>query len=177
MSSNEIDASTVAADTAQNEAGPVLRLFLLAVRLGLAAVFLWSAAPKIAAPDLFAWNVHNYQILPPWGVNTMAITLPWLELVVGIFLLVGWWTRASATIVALLMSMFMAGFVMATARGLNVSCGCFEVGQGHAATPLWQVLLRDAAFLMAALLLMRFPWAPSLMSLRRLPQQESARRP
>jgi uncharacterized membrane protein YphA (DoxX/SURF4 family) len=146
--------------------------------MGLAAVFVGAAVPKIAAPDLFAWNVHNYQILPPWGVNSLALFLPWFELILGVFLALGWWTRACALSIAALMVVFMAAFASATARGLNVSCGCFEVGEGHEPPPLASVILRDLAFLLLAVALLRFPWAPGLWGLgHRLLGERKARRP
>ena len=147
--------------------GIIWPLFLLAVRLGLAAVFLSAAIPKILEPDLFASSIYNYQMMPVWGINVMAIGLPWLELVVGVFIGLGLWTRASALIVSVLMVVFVIAFASATSRGLNISCGCFEVGEGHAASSLLQVLARDAAFLVAGLLLVRFPDAPAPLHLLR----------
>jgi len=145
----------------------IWQLFLLGVRLGLAAVFLFAAVPKIQEPDLFASNVYNYQMLPPWGVNTLALGLPWLELVLGACLALGLWTRASATLVAGLMAVFMVAFASATARHLNISCGCFEVGQEHGPSSVAWVVFRDLAFLIAALLLVWFPNAPAPLHLLR----------
>ena len=149
---------------------PLGRWILLLVRLGLATVFIVFAIPKIAAPDLFAGNIFNYQMLPPWGVNLMALVLPWLELFVGICLALGIWTRASAVIIAGLMVTFMIAYGSARARGLDIACGCFEVGsQAKPASPIW-VLLRDSSFLAAALLLARFPAAsPFQLGRRRRP--------
>jgi uncharacterized membrane protein YphA (DoxX/SURF4 family) len=132
------------------------RWILLLIRLGLATIFIVFSIPKIGAPDLFAGNIFNYQMLPPWGVNLMALVLPWLELFVGIFLLLGIWTRASAILVAGLMVMFMIAYASAQARGLDIACGCFEVGtESKPASPIW-VLLRDSSFLIAALVLARY---------------------
>ena len=142
-------------------------LILLALRLGLAGVFIAAAVPKILEPDLFASNIYNYQMLPAWGVNAMAIGLPWLELVIAVCIGLGLWTRASALIVCMLMVVFVIAFASATSRGLNISCGCFEVGEGHAASSFLWVLGRDFAFLVAGLLLVRFPNAPAPVHLLR----------
>jgi len=142
-------------------------LILFGLRVGMAGVFIGAAVPKIIEPDLFASNIFNYQMLPAWGVNALAIGLPWLELVIGVFLLIGLWTRASALIISLLMVVFVIAFTSAKARGLNISCGCFEVGQEHGASSLIMVLVRDFAFLVAGMLLVRFPQAPSVLSLLR----------
>lgn len=129
---------------------------LLLVRLGMAAVFIAAAVPKIREPDLFAASVFNYKMLPPWGVNSLALVLPWLELFIGVLLALGIWVRASAAWMAALMIVFMAAFVSATSRGLDIACGCFEVGEGAKPTSPWRVLLRDTAMLAAALALLRF---------------------
>ncbi len=133
---------------------------LLLLRLGMGAVFVVAAVPKIAAPDLFALAIHNYQMLPPWGVNIMAVVLPWLELVVGACLAVGIWRRASALIMAILMVVFMIALASAAARGLSISCGCFEVGEHAEKSSLVWAVLRDTGFLAAALVLVRFEQGP-----------------
>jgi uncharacterized membrane protein YphA (DoxX/SURF4 family) len=142
---------------------------LLVLRLGMSGVFIVAAIPKIASPDLFAADVFNYQMLPHAVVNALAVGLPWLELVVGICLGVGIWTRASALIMTGMMVMFMIALASATARGLDISCGCFEVGaeggEGHGA--LIKAALRDLVFLAATLLLVRFHDAPRPLDLLR----------
>lgn len=128
---------------------------LLVLRLALAAVFAGAAIPKLRAPDLFAGDVLNYQMLPPWGVNTMALVLPWVELVVAVCLALGLWSRASATLVAGMMLVFLVAFLSARARGLDIACGCFEVGASSESSSILWFVLRDLGLLAAALLLVR----------------------
>ena len=137
---------------------------LLALRLGLAAVFIVAAVPKIAAPDLFAGAIFNYQMLPPWGVNVVALVLPWFELFVGCCLALGIWSRASALLVAGMMVAFTGAFAIAKARGLDIACGCFEVGQAQEPSSVGWVVVRDLGICAAALLVARFEDAPSLRS-------------
>jgi uncharacterized membrane protein YphA (DoxX/SURF4 family) len=140
---------------------------LLLLRLGLAALFIAFSIPKIREPDLFALSIFNYHMLPHWGVNAMAIVLPWLELFLGVALAIGLWRRASALVVSGLMVVFIAAFVTAKARGLNISCGCFELGEQAKPSSLVWVVLRDLSFLGAALLLVRYDHGPSLLRLLR----------
>ncbi len=133
---------------------------LLLLRLGLAAVFLAAALPKIAAPDLFAVSVSNYKMLPPWGVNALALVLPWLELIAGACLALGIWRRACALVMAVLMVLFIVAYVSARSRGLDIACGCFEVGATAHASPAWRVVARDIALLAASLVLLRFDRGP-----------------
>ena len=145
----------------------VARIGLLALRLGMAAVFISAAIPKIREPDLFAMSIFNYHMLPHWGVNAMAIVLPWLEFFLGVALTLGLWRRASALLVSALMVVFMVAFVTAKARGLNISCGCFELGEQAKPSSLVWVVLRDLGLLVGALLLVRHDRGPSLLGLLR----------
>lgn len=148
---------------------------LLVLRFGLAAVFIVAALPKIAAPDLFAGNVHNYQMLPPWAVNSLALVLPWLELFVGLGLALGIWSRASALVMAGLMVVFMIAYSTARARGLDIACGCFEVGTDAESASMAWVVLRDLGLIVAAVLLVRFDGGPAPLELvRRLARRKPA---
>jgi cobalt-zinc-cadmium efflux system protein len=142
-------------------------LLLFVLRLGLAAVFIAAAMPKIMAPDLFAGAIFNYQVLPAWGVNALALVLPWLELLVGVCLALGLWSRASALMVAGMMLVFIGAFSLAKARGLDISCGCFEVGKVEQPTSIVWVLVRDCSLCAAALLLARYDGSPGLLGLGR----------
>lgn len=141
-----------------------MQAVLLLVRLAMAAVFLVAAIPKIQAPDLFAASVHPYEMLPAWGVNIVAVVLPWLELFVGVLLLLGVWWRASAWWMVAMMVVFMTAFLIATARGLHIACGCFEVGENAEPTAAWWVVLRDSSFLVGAWIVARF--GPGLAALQ-----------
>ena len=103
----------------------MLYAFTLVVRVGLGCLFLWSSLPKIRQPYDFLSNVYNYELVGPKLGMLMAMTLPWLELLVGICLVGGIFVSG-----ALLASVGMAAmftFVLASAfyRGLEISCGCF----------------------------------------------------
>ena len=142
-----------------------LPVVLLLLRFGLAAVFIVAAVPKIAAPDLFALSVHNYQMLPSWGVNALAIFLPWVEMVVGVALALGLCNRASALVMAGMMVVFMIALAAAAARGLSISCGCFEVGEHAETSSLVWAALRDVLFLGAAVILVATDGGPGLRAL------------
>ena len=145
----------------------LVRIGLLLLRLAMAMVFTVAAIPKIREPDLFALAIFNYHVLPAWGVNTLALVLPWVELCIGACLGLGIWRRASALVMAALLVVFMGAYISARARGLDLACGCFEVGkEAKPASPLW-VVLRDLAFLAAAVVLVRFDGGPRPVDLLR----------
>ena len=121
-------------------------------RFGLAAVWLVSGLLKAADPDQTYVAVRAYDVLPDAGVEVVAALLPWVELALGVLLLVGVGTRLVATLSAVLLVVFVAGVAQAWARGLAIDCGCF--GGGGAVEPgqttYVQELLRDAGFLLMA---------------------------
>jgi uncharacterized membrane protein YphA (DoxX/SURF4 family) len=57
----------------------------------------------------------------------MALVMPWLELLAGLALILGIWTRASAVLVGVLLLVFVAAISLNLARGNAIDCGCFDV--------------------------------------------------
>jgi hypothetical protein len=107
------------------------RLFL-AGRLLLAAIFLFAAYTKMPWKQpaaLFAMTIDSYQVLPPWAVILVAKILPWLELALGFFLLVGWPLRFVTTITTLVLAGLFALLARTYALGLEINCGCFGPGE------------------------------------------------
>jgi uncharacterized membrane protein YphA (DoxX/SURF4 family) len=127
-------------------------------RLGLAVVWLVSGGLKALDPDQTYVAVRAYDVLPAAGVEPVAALLPWLELALGVLLLLGVGTRLAATASVALLLVFVAGVTQAWARGLSIDCGCF--GGGGAVAPgetaYVEELLRDTAFVaLAAWLVVR----------------------
>ncbi len=111
---------------------PIRRSPYLAVagRLLLGAIFVAFALSKILRPAVFALNTVDYGMMPSWGVNLWALALPWAELVVGLFLVLGIRTRAAATLIGAMNVIFIVGLVNAILHHLPINCGCVgEVGE------------------------------------------------
>ena len=119
--------------------------FPAAVRVCLGAIFIYAALPKIVDPVTFAGSVASYQILPYFWSYLAAAVLPFLELICGLLLVLGYRVKAGALIIAALNLAFMAALASAIVRGLDIDCGCFK--QGGAKTSAWTALARDTLFL------------------------------
>ena len=109
----------------------MMKLVEIAIRLVLGGVFVFAGATKIVDPGQFATDIANYRLLPHECVNLFAITLPWVELVAGLLLIVGIWGRASAMVIAVMLGVFLVAIGSAVARGLNINCGCFGTVEGR----------------------------------------------
>jgi hypothetical protein len=101
---------------------------------------------KIASPGAFAHEIYNYKILPPWAINPVALTMPWIQLFSGLCLILNRGARAGGVLILGMMIAFQIALASALIRGLNISCGCFKSG-GSPAT--WLTFGRD--FLLLAL--------------------------
>jgi len=127
-----------------------IRALALVLRIVLGAILVYSAWSKLKDSwALFAMAVDSYQVLPLWGVRLVARTLPWVELLIGVLLIVGRWMRVATVACSLLLLVFFGLMVRAHLKGMEINCGCF--GPGEAIS--WRTLLRDGAMVAGSLLL------------------------
>lgn len=130
-----------------------MKYALLIGRIVLGAVFIYAAYLKLHAPwYIFAASIDSYQMLPPWAVQFLAHTLPWLELALGIVMMVGYKLRWVALVSGLMLLVFWVSMFRAFATGLGIDCGCF--GPGERVSNL--TLLRDGALVALAIFLFWF---------------------
>jgi uncharacterized membrane protein YphA (DoxX/SURF4 family) len=131
-------------------------------RLILGGVLLVAGALKVTDPYSSATSVRAYQILPVDLANLLGFILPFAEVAIGIFLIVGIWVRLNALAGGALMIMFVIAIGQAWARGISLDCGCFGKG-GLLDTdelPVWNYTLeiaRDIVLAAFAVYLYRFP--------------------
>ena len=92
----------------------------LLLRAFLGGFYVVAGALKIPNPGKFAEAVGNYRLLPHSLINLVAITLPPIEVVAGLFLIFGLWRRASAWLINLMTLVFIAAISSAVARGLSI---------------------------------------------------------
>jgi uncharacterized membrane protein YphA (DoxX/SURF4 family) len=102
--------------------------FLLFSRLVLALLFILSGSEKLMAPpEEFMQVIKGYQILAPPFLRPAALLLPWLELLSGVFLLVGLFYQISVRAVGALLILFTAAIGSALLRGISMEdCGCLK---------------------------------------------------
>ena len=122
------------------------------VQIALGAIFVAAALPKIADPPSFAHMIYNYRILPGSLINLSALVMPWVELLAGLCLILGVWTRSARWIVGLMLVVFMIAISINLFRGNAIDCGCFDTSAANKTyderiRDMWIVILRDAGML------------------------------
>jgi putative oxidoreductase len=100
--------------------------FTLVVRLALGCLFLYSSLPKIRQPYDFLSSVYNYELVGPKLGVFVAMTLPWLELLVGVCLVGGIFVSGALLASIGMSAMFTFVIAFALYQGLEISCGCFS---------------------------------------------------
>jgi putative oxidoreductase len=98
------------------------------VGLIIGGIFIYAGVIKALDPLRFATDIDNYKMLP-WAIGVrLAFYLPWLEILCGFALILRLLYRGGLFILTALTFIFIAASIIAKARGLDITCGCF----GHA---------------------------------------------
>jgi uncharacterized membrane protein YphA (DoxX/SURF4 family) len=129
-------------------------------RLGLAAVFLTAGGLKVGDLAASGRAVNAYRLMSFDVAKVVGAVQPFLEIALGLLLLIGLAVRLSAAIAAVLLVVFIAGIVSAWARGLQIDCGCFSKGgdlTGGRTAEYGLEILRDVGFLVLAGILLVKP--------------------
>ena len=95
-------------------------------RLILGLVFIIASYHKILDPASFSNNINNFHITPVTVENLAALFIPWLELILGVFLIFGVFFEGSSSITIALFIFFIFILTQAVYRGIDVHCGCFK---------------------------------------------------
>jgi uncharacterized membrane protein YphA (DoxX/SURF4 family) len=128
--------------------------FIFLVRVGLGAMFLFSAIHKIQNPDAFAIAIRGYNLMPLALTNIFALAVAWSEAVAGIMLVLGVMTKHAAGAAFLLLAMFTIAITTTIVRGMTVDCGCFS-NEGGDQTG-YTLILRNLFLIVGAVMVMRF---------------------
>lgn len=97
---------------------------ILIMRLLIGIIFIYASYEKIINPAKFARDIANYHVVPYGLENTVAIVLPWLELFIGIGIIIGVLVNANVLIAGGLLALFILMISQAILRGFNIDCGC-----------------------------------------------------
>ena len=137
----------------------------LLCRLLLGGVLLVAGGLKAFKPSESAGAVAAYKILPTDIAHLIGYALPWLEVALGILLIIGLTTRLAAIAGTAVMIIFIAAIISVWARGILIDCGCFggggEIDPSKVAEARQAYLieiLRDLGLALSGIYLYFFPY-------------------
>lgn len=128
-------------------------------RLILGGILVAAGGLKIDNLQKSAMAVRSYEMLPIGVANFLGYALPWIEIGIGLLLVIGVAVGISGLLGALTMFAFIIAISQAWARGLNIDCGCF--GGGGTVDPedtkYLSEIIRDIGLLALGIYLYYFP--------------------
>jgi uncharacterized membrane protein YphA (DoxX/SURF4 family) len=74
-----------------------ISIAVLVARVALGGVFLAAGGLKIGHFDIFASQIAGFQLLPHPLVAPLALLLPFVEVLLGAYLILGLFTRGAAS--------------------------------------------------------------------------------
>jgi uncharacterized membrane protein YphA (DoxX/SURF4 family) len=146
------------------------RLIIWIGRLVLGGIFVYAGFSKLLLPNSHLWpmfvlkfsismnissfaqQVESYKMISAEASRLVAHTLPFLEIVLGLLLLIGWRLRIWAAAISVIMVGFLAVVTRAYLLHMDINCGCF--GTPEKLTGM--TVVRDAAFTALALVMTVF---------------------
>lgn len=146
------------------------RAVLWTGRLVLGGIFVYAGYSKIFLPNAnfwpffflklsvaanianFAVQVEAFKMLPSAGVQFVAHTLPFTEVILGLLILIGWRLRIWASLLTAIMLGFFFVVLRAYLLHMDINCGCFSTPE-----PIGpQKILEDAALSILAVFMTVF---------------------
>jgi uncharacterized membrane protein YphA (DoxX/SURF4 family) len=126
------------------------------VRWILGITFIYASFHKIISPADFAKIVYGYDLFPEIFINLIAIVIPFLELVAGFALIVGFYPRSAAIIINALLLAFITMLAINLIRGHEFDCGCFSAGQSGYTSSSEVTLVRDVIYFILGMQIVLF---------------------
>lgn len=127
------------------------------VRWFLALLFVAAGLLKLPATREFAETIADFGIVLDGAVFPLALVIPLLEIAAGAGIALD--IRGSLTALTGLLVVFCGALVYGIWLGLDIDCGCFELGTSRrSSTGLVAALGRDAVLLVCCWYLFWWRW-------------------
>ena len=142
---------------------PAMMVITLVLRVLLGATLVVTGALKVGHAAELASAIAGFRLLPPELIGPMSVALPYFELLVGGYLIIGLFTRVTALVAAAQFAVYAGAIASAVLRGIPANCGCF--GPHDTATADWPHVAFDIA--LAAVAAVIAAGAPGMFALDR----------
>ena len=98
----------------------------LILRFFVGYYFIYTSMDKITNPAQFAVLIENYRFFPYLAIPLAAVIVPWMELVCGLFLIIGLRTKGAAILIILLLLSFNVIIGANVIVESPITCGCYD---------------------------------------------------
>lgn len=100
------------------------------LRVALGGVFAFAAYTKITGVQSFANAIKGFRIVDAdthgYLIQSAAYMMPWVEMIAGVLLVLGLWTRASAAVIWIMLVAFIAALIhVIFDESISANCSCF----------------------------------------------------
>jgi len=132
--------------------------FITIIRIILGFLFIFSGIFKAVNPVDFGKVLIQYGLLPEILIPYFAILIPFLELILGTLLVLGFRIKSVSFFSIIIMSLFTIAILINLIRGESFDCGCFELnrlGIGLSEELSYKLVARDILFIILYLLVFR----------------------
>src|SRR5579872_5520907 len=113
---------------------------LLLIARAAGALFIFSGVSKLVSRYAFLASLRAL-FLPSLIIAPVAAVLPWLEVMIGSLLVMGFLALYTAWVSLALLLTFSLVAIVAIVRGVDVPCSCF--GTTSRAPLSWKTLVRN----------------------------------
>jgi len=128
----------------------------LSIRWILGLTFIIASIHKIAEPASFAKIIYGYDLFPHFSINLIAIVLPFVEMLTGLFLVFNIYSKSAATLAAIMLVAFILAISINMMRGHSFECGCFSFGSDSTSAGTASLLIRDIVLIILCMYLLRY---------------------
>jgi putative oxidoreductase len=138
---------------------------VFALRVGLGALLVFAGVLKAHdGAALTATSIAGYRILPAAFVAPLGVALPYVEILLGGYLVAGLFTRIAALVASVQFAVFSGAVASLVIRQIPADCGCF--GSGIPTPPSWGHVAGDVVLTLVAAFVARY--APGLYAVDRV---------
>lgn len=139
----------------------IIDKFILAARLGLGLLLAITGFLKVGHAADLASAIAGFRLLSPGIVAPLALIVPVVEIMLGLYLVAGLLTRIAAWVTAALFFLYALAIASAVLRHIPANCGCF--GPNDRAVADWPHVAFDIGLTVVAVwIAVRAPGALAL---------------
>ncbi len=128
-------------------------LAALVARFAVGGILIVAGAAKLGYAVDLAATLAAFRLLPAWSIASLAVALPYLEVILGLYLIAGLHERLVGSLACAQFCIYAGAIASAAFRHLPLDCSCF--GPSDTSIANWPHVGLDLSLAAAALFVAR----------------------